>query len=167
MSGVCRFAGLAKTSRVRGSESRARCFLLSFSFFLYLYFSLFLSLSFGTPSARYTRVLPSRRVRFCSSCFSFCSFCSFGPWLFCITSRASPHADPPQNASARPNHARTCVSRDFARVQPDLNGTMKIVLFARCLPSSARLSATDSILILFFFVVSCLFLIPFYGILGF
>lgn len=37
---VCRFAGLAKTSRVRDSESRARCFLLSFSFFLFLSFSL-------------------------------------------------------------------------------------------------------------------------------
>ena len=31
------------------------------------------------------------------------------------------------------NHARTCVSRDYARVQPDRNGTMKIVLFACCL----------------------------------
>ncbi|KOX68735.1 hypothetical protein WN51_06972 [Melipona quadrifasciata] len=65
----------------------------------------------GTPSARYTRVLPSRRVRFCSSCFTFCSFCSCGSWLFFITSRASPHAEPPLNASARPTtHARACLA---------------------------------------------------------
>lgn len=59
------------------------------------------------------------------------------------------------------NYARTCVSRDYARVQLDRNGTMKIVLFACCLPFSLVCLEQIQYWFLIFFFLNIFFLFLF------
>ena len=122
--------------------------LLSVSVSRSFFFSVSLPLCVDIHGTRYTKCTVHACSTFASSSLLFLLFHLL--LLLFLRLMAFLHYQPrlaARGATAKrkrtTNHARTCVSRDFARARPDPNGTMKIFLFARCLPSSTRLSAAQ------------------------